>query len=41
LNGSEDCCETNDPVIAMPELGREQVHKEGVALIKEWIKGMK
>ena len=29
---------TNDPAIAMPEIGREQVHKEGVALIEEWIK---
>ena len=33
--------QTNDPGIAMPELGREQVHKEGVTLIKEWIKQMK
>jgi len=33
--------QTNDPGIAMPELGREQVHKEGVMLIKEWIKQMK
>jgi uncharacterized repeat protein (TIGR03806 family) len=33
--------QTNDPGIAMPELGREQVHKEGVKLIKEWIKQMK
>ena len=32
--------QTNDPGIAMPELGREQVHKEGVRLIKEWIKQM-
>jgi uncharacterized repeat protein (TIGR03806 family) len=31
---------TNDPAIAMPEIGREQVHKEGVALIEEWIKKM-
>ena len=29
---------TNDPAIAMPELGREQVHSEGVALIEEWIR---
>jgi len=29
---------TNDPAIAMPELGREQVHAEGVALIEEWIR---
>jgi uncharacterized repeat protein (TIGR03806 family) len=32
--------QTNDPGIAMPELGREQIHKEGVKLIKEWIKKM-
>lgn len=29
-----------DPAIAMPEIGREQIHKEGVALIEEWIKKM-
>lgn len=29
---------TNDPAIAMPEIGREQVHVEGVALIEEWIR---
>jgi hypothetical protein len=29
---------TNDPAIAMPEIGREQVHEEAVALIQEWIK---
>jgi uncharacterized repeat protein (TIGR03806 family) len=29
---------TNDPAIAMPEIGREQVHREGVALIEEWIR---
>jgi len=29
---------TVDPAIAMPEIGREQIHKEGVALIEEWIK---
>jgi hypothetical protein len=33
--------ETSDPGIAMPELGREQVHTEGVALIKKWIQDMK
>jgi uncharacterized repeat protein (TIGR03806 family) len=33
--------EINDPGAAMPELGREQVHKEGVELIKKWIKEMK
>lgn len=30
-----------DPGIAMPEIGREQVHKEGVALIAAWIKSLK
>jgi uncharacterized repeat protein (TIGR03806 family) len=29
---------TNDPAVAMPEIGREQVHREGVALIEEWIR---
>lgn len=29
-----------DPGIAMPEIGREQVHKEGVALISEWVRSM-
>jgi uncharacterized repeat protein (TIGR03806 family) len=29
---------TNDPAIAMPEIGREQIHKEGVDLIAEWIR---
>jgi uncharacterized repeat protein (TIGR03806 family) len=29
---------TTDPGIAMPEIGREQIHKEGVALIEEWIR---
>jgi uncharacterized repeat protein (TIGR03806 family) len=33
--------QTNDPGIAMPEIGREQIHAEGVALIKEWIKKYK
>ncbi|MEO6722614.1 MAG: SO2930 family diheme c-type cytochrome [Ferruginibacter sp.] len=33
--------QTNDPGIAMPELGREQVHTEGVELIREWISKMK
>lgn len=32
--------QTNDPGIAMPEIGREQIHAEGVALIKAWIKNM-
>lgn len=29
---------TNDPAIAMPEIGREQIHQEGVKLIEEWIR---
>jgi uncharacterized repeat protein (TIGR03806 family) len=32
---------TNDPGKAMPELGREQLHKEGIELISQWIKQMK
>ncbi|MBC7851732.1 MAG: hypothetical protein H7Y31_18455, partial [Chitinophagaceae bacterium] len=31
---------SNDPGISMPEIGREQIHKEGVALISEWIKNL-
>lgn len=30
-----------EPDIAMPELGRRLVHKEGLALVKKWIKEMK
>lgn len=33
--------ESTDPAAMMPEIGRKTVHKEGVALIKEWIKTMK
>ncbi|MCU0327058.1 MAG: hypothetical protein MUF45_17790 [Spirosomaceae bacterium] len=33
--------ESTDPGIMMPEVGRRQVHKESVALIKEWIENMK
>lgn len=33
--------ESNDPGIRMPELGRQVAHKEGVALIKAWIKELK
>ncbi|KRC80910.1 SO2930 family diheme c-type cytochrome [Sphingomonas sp. Root241] len=29
--------ESTDPGIAMPELGRATVHKEGIALVREWI----
>ncbi len=32
--------QTNDPGMAMPEIGREQLHAEGIALIREWIKQM-
>lgn len=32
---------STDPGIAMPEVGRATVHKEGVALLEEWIRGMK
>ncbi len=33
--------ESTDPGIRMPELGRRLVHKEGVELVRNWIKGMK
>jgi uncharacterized repeat protein (TIGR03806 family) len=32
--------ESTDPGIAMPELGRSTVHKEGVDLLREWIAAM-
>lgn len=32
--------ESTEPKILMPELGRTLVHKEGVALIRQWIAGM-
>lgn len=32
---------TNDPGIAMPELGREIVHREGIALIERYIAAMR
>jgi uncharacterized repeat protein (TIGR03806 family) len=32
--------ESTDPGIAMPELGRATVHKEGVALLRDWIAAM-
>lgn len=32
--------ESTDPGIAMPELGRATVHKEGVGLLRQWIDGM-
>ncbi|CAH0997886.1 hypothetical protein EMA8858_04021 [Emticicia aquatica] len=33
--------ESNDPGVMMPEVGRKTTHKEGVELIKEWIRSMK
>ncbi len=33
--------EHTDPGIRMPELGRQLVHEEGVALIREWIHGLR
>jgi len=32
--------ESTDPGVAMPELGRATVHKEGVALMRQWIDSM-
>jgi hypothetical protein len=32
---------TTEPGVAMPELGRAMVHKEGVAVVSDWIAGMK
>lgn len=32
--------QSTDPGIAMPELGRATVHKEGVALVRQWIESM-
>jgi uncharacterized repeat protein (TIGR03806 family) len=31
---------STEPGVMMPELGRKSIHKEGVALIKEWIEQM-
>ena len=31
---------STDPGIMMPELGRKLIHKEGLALIRQWIKEM-
>lgn len=33
--------ESTDPGIMMPEIARQLVHKEGVTLVKKWIKEMK
>jgi uncharacterized repeat protein (TIGR03806 family) len=32
--------ESSDPGVMMPEIGRGLVHKEGVALIREWVRAM-
>jgi hypothetical protein len=32
--------ESTDPGIMMPELGRKLVHKEGVELVRKWIRNM-
>lgn len=32
--------DSTDPGVAMPELGRATVHREGVALIRDWINAM-
>lgn len=32
--------ESTDPGVMMPELSRKLTHKEGVELVKEWIRGM-
>lgn len=32
--------ESTDPAVRMPELGRNLVHEEGVAVIREWISSM-
>jgi len=31
---------TDDPGSRMPELGRSLVHREGVALVSEWVRGL-
>ena len=33
--------EHTDPAIAMPELGRSTVHREGVLLIRDWIAALR
>ena len=33
--------ESTDPGIMMPEVGRKTTHKEGVALIRDWIRSLK
>lgn len=32
--------ESTDPGVMMPEVGRKTTHKEGVALVREWIKSL-
>jgi uncharacterized repeat protein (TIGR03806 family) len=33
--------ESKDPGVMMPELGRSLIHKEGLALVRQWIREMK
>jgi hypothetical protein len=32
--------ESTEAGIAMPELGRQTVHEEGVSVVREWITGL-
>jgi hypothetical protein len=32
---------STEPDVAMPELGRTMVHKEGVELVRQWIMDMR
>jgi parallel beta-helix repeat protein len=32
--------DSNEPAVAMPEIGRTIIHTEGLALIRDWINGM-
>jgi hypothetical protein len=32
--------ESTDPGVMMPEVARKVTHKEGVALVREWIKSL-
>ena len=41
LNYVRDGHPDTGPTIAMPELGRQTVHAEGVAMLRAWIAGMK
>jgi hypothetical protein len=32
--------DSNEPAVAMPEIGRTIIHTEGLALIRDWINAM-